>query len=177
MPLLVRARASFLHACEWNPAAVEALRRNLRANGVPEERYRIHEGDNRLVCPAGVADRVCLGLLPTAEASYAAAVAALRPDRGGILHVHGNVGRGREDVGEEEAEARFKGFMGPEFRCKFPGWQDWATETADKIQRLWAELKQCGTTEQPARVELMLLTRVKSYAPRVDHLVLDLRCC
>ena len=47
LPYLVHAKAEFLHACEWNPAAVAALRKNMRANKIPESRYRIHEGDNR----------------------------------------------------------------------------------------------------------------------------------
>ena len=47
LPYLVHARAEFLHACEWNPAAVAALRKNMVANKIPESRYQIHEGDNR----------------------------------------------------------------------------------------------------------------------------------
>ena len=39
-----------LHACEWNPDAVEALKRNLKLNGV-EDRCSIHFGDNRKVMP------------------------------------------------------------------------------------------------------------------------------
>ncbi len=38
-----------------------------------------------------VADRVNLGLLPSSEAGWPVACAALRPDTGGWLHVHGNV--------------------------------------------------------------------------------------
>lgn len=48
LPYLVHARADRLHACEWNPDAVEALRKNLRLNGV-EDRCVVHFGDNRQV--------------------------------------------------------------------------------------------------------------------------------
>lgn len=48
LPYLVHARAEFVHACEWNPDAVEALRRGLKANGV-EDRCIVHYGDNRKV--------------------------------------------------------------------------------------------------------------------------------
>ena len=43
------------------------------------------------VAPRGVADRVNLGLLPSSEAGWPAACAALNPASGGWLHVHGNV--------------------------------------------------------------------------------------
>ena len=48
LPLLVHARAKSVHACEWNPDAVEGLRRGLRANAV-EDRCIIHFGDCRQV--------------------------------------------------------------------------------------------------------------------------------
>ena len=90
LPYLVHARARVVHACEWNEAAVEGLRRGLAANGV-EERCVVHVGDCREVCPRGLADRVNLGLVPSSEVGWPAACAALRPDRGGWLHIHGNV--------------------------------------------------------------------------------------
>lgn len=48
LPYLVHARARVVHACEWNPAAVEGLRRGLAANGVGE-RCVVHVGDCREV--------------------------------------------------------------------------------------------------------------------------------
>ncbi|KAK3039698.1 hypothetical protein RJ639_027039 [Escallonia herrerae] len=89
LPFLVRANAKLVYACEWNSHAVEALQRNLHANSVAD-RCIILEGDNRVTAPKGVADRVCLGLLPTSEGSWLTAVRALR-SKGGVLHVHDNV--------------------------------------------------------------------------------------
>lgn len=89
LPFLVRANAKQVYACEWNPYAVEALRRNVEVNGV-NDHCIILEGDNRVTAPKGVADRVCLGLIPTSEGSWVTAVKALR-SIGGVLHVHGNV--------------------------------------------------------------------------------------
>ncbi|GAA0158468.1 RNA methyltransferase [Lithospermum erythrorhizon] len=89
LPFLVRAGAKRVYACEWNPYAVEALRRNLQANFVGD-RCIILEGDNRINAPRGIADRVCLGLLPTSEGSWVTGVRALS-DKGGILHIHDNV--------------------------------------------------------------------------------------
>ena len=40
--------AQHVHACEWNPHAVEALKYNLQQNGVAD-RCTVHEGDNRNV--------------------------------------------------------------------------------------------------------------------------------
>ncbi|KAG5011256.1 hypothetical protein JHK87_019771 [Glycine soja] len=88
LPFLVRAQAKLVYACEWNPHAVEALQHNLEANSVAD-RCIILEGDNRITAPKSVADRVCLGLIPSSELSWVTAVRALRRE-GGILHVHGN---------------------------------------------------------------------------------------
>lgn len=48
LPYLVHAGAKLVHACEWNPHAVEGLRRGLEANKVVE-RCVIHFGDNKQV--------------------------------------------------------------------------------------------------------------------------------
>jgi len=48
LPYLVHAHADYVHACEWNPDSVEALRRNLALNGVTD-RCTIYFGDNRKV--------------------------------------------------------------------------------------------------------------------------------
>ncbi|KAM3345443.1 tRNA wybutosine-synthesizing protein 2/3/4 [Capsicum galapagoense] len=96
LPFLVRAKAKLVYACEWNPHAVEALRRNLEANLVADHCVLL-EGDNRITAPKGVADRVCLGFIPTSEGSWVTAVRALR-DEGGILHIHGNVKDSEENV-------------------------------------------------------------------------------
>ncbi|XP_030491672.2 tRNA wybutosine-synthesizing protein 2/3/4 [Cannabis sativa] len=89
LPFLVGAKAKLVYACEWNPHAIEALRRNLQLNSVAD-RCIVLEGDNRVTAPKGVADQVNLGLLPTSEGSWVTAVRALR-NEGGILHIHGNV--------------------------------------------------------------------------------------
>ena len=48
LPYLVYTGVKHLHACEWNPNAVEALRRNVELNGVAD-RCTVHAGDNREV--------------------------------------------------------------------------------------------------------------------------------
>ncbi|KAL4225371.1 tRNA wybutosine-synthesizing protein 2 [Mactra antiquata] len=90
LPYLVHSGVKHLHACEWNQNAVEALQKNLELNGVTD-RCTLHAGDNRQVCPRGIADRVNLGLIPSSREGWPVACAALKPDTGGILHVHYNV--------------------------------------------------------------------------------------
>ncbi|XP_076923026.1 tRNA wybutosine-synthesizing protein 2/3/4-like isoform X1 [Bidens hawaiensis] len=106
LPFLVKANAKMVYACEWNPHAIEALRRNLEANGVAD-RCVVLEGDNRVTAPKGVADRVNLGLLPSSEGSWATAVRALR-STGGTLHVHGNVKDTEEDTWTEQVAKSIK---------------------------------------------------------------------
>ncbi|GMH40346.1 hypothetical protein BSKO_08250 [Bryopsis sp. KO-2023] len=89
LPLLCKAKAAKVYACEWNPNAVEALRKNLEVNGV-KDRCEILQGDCRECAPAGVADRVMLGLLPSSEGGWKTAVRALKAS-GGWLHIHENV--------------------------------------------------------------------------------------
>ena len=89
LPMLVHSQVDHIHCCEWNPNAVRALESNLKSNGVAG-RCTVHFGDNRVTMAnlEGVADRIILGLLPSAEGGYALAMTALRPS-GGVLHVHG----------------------------------------------------------------------------------------
>ena len=56
----------------------------------------MRQGDNRVVAPVEVADRVLLGLIPTSEMSWEVGVKALRP-AGGWMHIHENVHEGEED--------------------------------------------------------------------------------
>jgi Met-10+ like-protein len=101
LPALIHGRASHVYCCEWNEDALQALQYNLRDNGV-EDSATVLAGDCRvtLSTPTAVAqspawygrcDRVSLGLLPSSEGGWPTAVAALHRERGGWLHIHGNV--------------------------------------------------------------------------------------
>ncbi|XP_062358732.1 tRNA wybutosine-synthesizing protein 2 homolog isoform X2 [Cinclus cinclus] len=189
LPFLVHAGAAFVHACEWNSHAVEALHRTLLLNGV-RDRCRIHTGDSRQLQLQDMADRVNLGLIPSSEQGWPVACRVLKKDTGGVLHIHHNVetppvpappqnvvllaeqgsaeaaspgGEARhpaEDGGEETLGARFR-----------PEWQRWAEATATRIWGLLAELH-----GRPWSTSILHLEAVKSYAPHVHHLVLDLEC-
>lgn len=45
LPYLVHSKAALVYACEWNENAIEALKRNLKLNGV-DKQCVIYEGDN-----------------------------------------------------------------------------------------------------------------------------------
>ncbi|NWW40872.1 TYW2 protein, partial [Panurus biarmicus] len=189
LPFLVHAGAAFVHACEWNSHAVEALHRTLVLNGV-RDCCHIHSGDSRQLQLRDVADRVNLGLIPSSEEGWPAACHVLKKDTGGVLHIHHNVEtpptlappqtmvllaewgspeaassagepwHPTEDGGEETLRARLR-----------PEWQRWAEATAKLIQGLLAELH-----GRPWRTCILHIKAVKSYAPHVHHLVLDLEC-
>ncbi|NXK34161.1 TYW2 protein, partial [Piprites chloris] len=178
LPFLVHAGAAFVHACEWNVHAVEALRRGLALNGV-QDRCRIHHGDSRQLELWDAADRVNLGLIPSSEEGWPVACRVLKKDTGGVLHIHHNVEtppapppvlpaewrspeaqHPMEDTGEETVGARIR-----------PEWQRWAEATATRIQGLLVELHR-----RPWHTRVLHIEAVKSYAPHVHHLVLDLEC-
>ncbi|NWV00372.1 TYW2 protein, partial [Upupa epops] len=192
LPYLMHAGTTFAHACEWNSHAVEALRRNLVLNGV-QDRCRIHHGDSRQLELRDVADRVNLGLIPSSEEGWPVACRVLKKDTGGVLHIHHNVEtlpvavlrqakqESAEAAKQESAEAastdgvvqhpvdnRGKEAAGARIRSE---WQRWAEATATRIQELLAEVH-----GQPWHTNILHIEAVKSYAPHVHHLVLDLEC-
>ncbi|CAF0718108.1 unnamed protein product [Brachionus calyciflorus] len=156
---LVHAKAKRLIACEWNPDSVEALKNNLKINNC-EHRCEILLGDNRQTCPENVADRVNLGLIPTSEQSWKTACYALKKETGGFLHIHGNV-----DIhsNQKENSTKYK-----------KEWLEWAEYAQQKI------LEILNTRTLNSNIKWTVaqdhIEYVKSYGPRVDHLVLDLKC-
>ncbi|XP_019376907.1 PREDICTED: tRNA wybutosine-synthesizing protein 2 homolog [Gavialis gangeticus] len=196
LPFLVHAGVAFVHACEWNPHAVEALRRNLELNGV-RDRCWIHPGDNRQLELQDVADRVNLGLIPSSEQGWPIACQVLRKDTGGILHIHQNVEsfpakalqlpcglleeqplcNGQEDSGAQrnhrspETADVMDSVQEIQFTGTRPEWQRWAEATGAQIRALLEKLR-----GEPWRTNILHIEPVKSYAPHVHHLVLDLEC-
>ncbi|XP_053129871.1 tRNA wybutosine-synthesizing protein 2 homolog isoform X2 [Hemicordylus capensis] len=200
LPFLVHAGAAFVHACEWNPHAVEALQKNVQRNGL-QHRCHVHPGDNRKLELRDVADRVNLGLIPTSEEGWPVACQVLRKDIGGILHIHQNVesfpakalqllheskqdqqqrwrlpaqvlSNGQEDpvLGGDHESLQSAGGQSRTLaaRCE---WQRWAEATGARIRTLLQELDR-----KPWRTSILHIEHVKSYAPHVSHLVLDLDC-
>ncbi|XP_054446446.1 tRNA wybutosine-synthesizing protein 2 homolog [Pteronotus mesoamericanus] len=192
LPFLVHAGAAFVHACEWNPHAVVALRNNLEINGVAD-RCQIHFGDNRKLKLSNIADRVNLGLIPSSEEGWPIACQVLRKDAGGILHIHQNVesfpGRklqpsGSSEIKEEhwpcpqhiitnhlENEATRDSRRKVLSAAIKPEWHRWAESAESRIVTLLQQVH-----GKPWKTKILHIQQVKSYAPHVDHIVLDLEC-
>ncbi|XRB21694.1 tRNA wybutosine-synthesizing protein 2/3/4 [Pseudoscourfieldia marina] len=143
---LVHSQAAHVTAMDWNTTATDALRRALPLNGIDANRIDIRTGDNRLVAPVGVADRVLLGTLPSSECSYDVAVRALKPT-GGILHVHGLAYGGAD------------------------GESAWVRDVIRKMQSICDD---CGNKMQATLADSPPQpVRVKQYAPGCYHVVAD----
>ena len=138
LPILVHSEAEHVHCCEWNNDAVESLEWSLERNNV-SSLCTVHRGDNRETSKSigKVADRIIMGLLPTSERSFEAAMGVLS-DSGGVIHVHG--------------------------LAKPNEYSEWAEGVMTEI---------CNYREGSS-VRKIAVNRVKSYAPRWDHVVLDL---
>lgn len=193
LPFLVHAGAAFVHACDWNPQAVAALRHNLDINGVAD-RCQIHFGDNRKLRLSNIADRVYLGLIPTSEEGWPVACQLLRGDTGGVLHIHQNVesfprqtlrSSGSNVMEETEHWSdsqeilthRRENGTARESRRKMlsvatkPEWEKWAGFAETRIALLLQQVH-----GKPWKTQILHIQPVKSYAPHVDHIVLDLEC-
>lgn len=159
LPYLVHSGAAHVHACEWNPDAVEALQKNLKLNKV-SERCTVHRGDNRQLQLQDVADRVNLGLIPSSEDGWPVACQLLKRSTGGVLHIHHNVTSplSNRDTSQEKKSDR-------------EVWQVWASEAARRFTFL---LKDTAGAEWKTQVQH--IEHVKSYAPHVHHVVVDLEC-
>lgn len=149
LPALVIGKARHVYSCEWNPHAACFLRYNLKQNGV-SDRATVLEGDSRIRLEEENVldldfDRISLGLLPSSEGGWKTAVKAIRKDPGGWLHVHANV-----PAHEHE---------------------EWALWMCRKISKLCQELNEGSACQ--AHVICNYIEKVKSFAPKVDHVVAD----
>ncbi|XP_063717813.1 tRNA wybutosine-synthesizing protein 2 homolog [Symsagittifera roscoffensis] len=169
LPFLVHAKAKFLYACEWNPASCEALRRSLVLNKA-DNRCQVLEGDNRKVCPANVADRINLGLIPECSEFYEAACRAIKLT-GGILHVHRNVlisGINKELGSMNDAN--------PNIFCSWTPRTDCDQKCLQVGMSICHELtgKLLKVKNYSYHVGLQNVCKVKNYAPHIQHFVFDI---
>jgi tRNA G37 N-methylase Trm5 len=92
--------------------------------------------------------------------SWKTACEALRLETGGYLHIHGNV-----DITKTEENSKEKKSAKEE-------WHKWAVYAQKEIKKLLEEREK----SLEWNVSIEHIEYVKSYGPRVDHLVLDLLC-
>ncbi|TRY88774.1 hypothetical protein DNTS_014996 [Danionella cerebrum] len=172
LPYLVHAKATHVHACEWNPDAVKALQRNLEINGV-SDRCTVHSGDNRMLPLSDAADRVNLGLIPSSEDGWPVACRLLKRSTGGILHIHQNITTPLNLQPAEHSIAESSTVNECFLRNQGDKqvWADWASNTAKNISTLLLDI-----TGDRWKTNIKHIEHVKTYAPHINHVVLDLEC-
>lgn len=164
---LVHCKAKLVIACEWNPDAVEALKANLKLNKISKERCTVLEGDNRKTCPSNVADHVNLGLIPSSEDGWTTACAALKKDTGGMLHIHGNVDTKVQIPDETDSDkCHNTTSLVPSM------YNEWLEYVRNKLETIFCEIY----PNEIWTVNVKAVVKIKSYAPRVDHVVADVLC-
>ncbi|XDV37324.1 hypothetical protein PO909_006941 [Leuciscus waleckii] len=169
LPYLVHAKAAHVHACEWNPDAVKALQRNLQINGV-SDRCTIHQGDNRQLPLSDLADRVNLGLIPSSEEGWPVACRLLKRGTGGILHIHHNVTTPLHHKPPEHTSA-IDVDKDSSIQRDMQEWTAWASDAARHICTLLLDI-----TGSEWKTNIKHIEHVKTYAPHISHVVLDLEC-
>ncbi len=127
-----KAGAKKIYACEKNPVAFYYLLKNRELNNMSNIAPLF--GDNRIVCPLGVADRILMGYFDTFDFFYYAL--QYLNNEGGIIHYHDLV-RGKDE--------------------------------SELVRKLRAEADNSGFKIASYKKRV-----VKSYAPHVWHVVLDL---
>lgn len=160
LPLLLKAGATHVHAADWNPDAIACIQLNLALNKVSPGRVTLWPGDNAQLAQPGTGlvgqvDRVLLGLIPSSEQGWSTAVRLLRAERGGMLHVHQNVHE-RDMLTWTRTtlpEALLK--LARQAGCAWAGPSDAALEPF---------------------IRVLHVEKVKSYAPQVWHVVVDVEC-
>ena len=130
-----------------------------------------------------MADRVLLGLIPSAESSYEAGCLALNATSGGCMHIHGSVSSKDTFKSDLSQNSNFNQLHISCNRRLKSEWVNWAIKTAENIKNLLNAVKSCTfdsdidqTWSTSWKTDILHIERVKSYAPHIDHLVLDLKC-
>ena len=127
------------------------------------------------VAPKNIADRVNLGLIPSSSCSWQAACESLKSDIGGWLHIHENI--------------ESKPLTVKKCACASKGDKCIITEAyqktlSDSKRICWCKfahgcietLRTFFKNSKWWNIRLDHVEYVKSYAPRVDHLVFDFEC-
>ena len=136
LPMAIYSKPRKIFSCEINPVAYEYLCKNIVLNHVTSIVNPLF-GDNRIIAPKNVAERVVMGYFEDTEKFLPTAFDCLK-NCTGIIHFH--------NVCSDE--------LFPETPLKI------VEKTADKYKR---------------NVEFLTYRVIKSYAPGVSHIVLDIQ--
>uniref|UniRef100_A0A674D364 TRM5/TYW2-like methyltransferase domain-containing protein n=1 Tax=Salmo trutta TaxID=8032 RepID=A0A674D364_SALTR len=155
IPFLVHAGASHVHACEWNPDAVEALQRNL---GVKWSEQHLYTGDQKStsLCDLRI---IVLGVFSSSHCNVTAPHHITDCDTSSVPVME------RVDIsGGDQKEVSPKG-------SDREVWGAWTKDTAIHIASLLQDI-----TGGPCRTGVQHIEHVKSYTPHIHHIVLFLEC-
>ena len=148
IPYLVHAGAAIVHACEWNDNSVLALRHNLKSAGIHSDRCIIYHGDNRLEdTQAALAGKADRVSLGLLPSSIVGWPLAVNALK--------NTG-GKLHVHENVHNAEIS---------------TWVDDACQKFKALFLKNRKIHMDIKCEHVE-----RVKSYAPKISHIVVDLVC-
>ena len=136
LPMAVYSKPRKIFSCEINPVAYKYLCKNIVLNHVTSIVNPLF-GDNRIIAPKNVAERVIMGYFEDTEKFLPTAFDCLK-NCTGIIHFH--------NVCSDE--------LFPETPLKI------VEKTADKYKR---------------NVEFLTYRVIKSYAPGVSHIALDIQ--
>ncbi|RAH15172.1 MAG: hypothetical protein CMB56_003395 [Methanobacteriota archaeon] len=144
IPILVYSNPKSLHACEINPDSIIEFKKNLKHNNV-HEKCTLHEGDNNLTVPkANIFGKVNRVILGLLPSS----------EKGWHLAIKSLTPNGGMLHLHGNAEAKKEDL--------------WAEEVIFKLEKISRDLS-CNY-----QFKLIHIEKVKSYAPRVNHIVLDI---
>lgn len=145
LPLILHAKAAHVHACDWNPDAIACMRINVEKNGIGRDRCTVWPGDNQQMAhQTSVAGTADRVMLGLIPTSERAWPVAIRMLKPIGGWLHVHMNKGEEEIASFKAELE---------------------------QSLLRQGRDIGRTDWIVKVEHV--ERVKSYAPRVWHYVLD----
>ncbi len=117
-----------------------------------------------------------LGLIPSSEEGWPVACRLLKRDTGGMLHIHQNVTTPfRHEPLEHSSIDVEKGSSMEQSSLRIQRDMQaataWASETARHICTLLSDI-----TGSKWKTNIKHIEHVKTYAPHISHVVLDLEC-
>lgn len=111
-----------------------------------------------------------LGLIPSSEEGWPVACRLLKKTTGGVLHIHQNVTTPLPNTAAiPEINDAIQGVSRKAADREV--WQTWADDTANRITSILKDM-----TDVLWLTNIQHIEHVKSYAPHVHHIVLDLEC-
>ncbi len=145
LPLLVHSKAKFLHACEFNPDSIKELKKNLEHNHV-SKKCKIHEGDNNETVP----NSNFLGTIDRV-------ILGLLPSSKKSWHL------------AIKALSSNGGMLHLHGNAIAKKEEEWAEQVIKSLKDISDALN------RKFKFELEHIEKVKSYAPKINHVVLDIK--